>query len=148
MKMDGDIRVRTSKDHQQLYNDLKGLLVKDFHELFFLTACLGYRHGCQVNLGKSAEDRLWSKTITPDEWCTYYSMALAKNGMDFSVVKDDKAVIAEIEGYAHGGMLFFIENTLNGYLLEKESGLSVDKSVSQDLPRRVMQSLFETAVKG
>jgi hypothetical protein len=45
-------------------------------------------------------------------------------------------------------MLFFIENTLNGDLLERESGLSVDKSVSQDLPRRVMQSVFETAVKG
>lgn len=148
MKMDGDIRVRTSKDHQQLYNDLKGLLVKDFHELFFLTACLGFRHDCHTNLGKSADERFWSRTITPDEWCSYYSMVLAKNGMDFGAMKDDKAVIAEIEGYAHGGMLFFIENTLNGYLLEKESGLSVDKSVSQDLPRRVMQSVFETAVKG
>ena len=146
MKMDGDIRVRT--EHQQLYNDLKGLLVKDFHELFFLTACLGFRNNCHTKLGKSAGERFFSRTITPNEWCTYYAMVVEKNAMDFNSVKDDKAVIAQIEGYAHGGMLFFVENILDGYLLKKDDVLYIDKSVSQDLPRRVMQSIFEAAVKG
>lgn len=148
MKMDGDIRVRTSRDHQQLYNDLKGLLVREFHELFFLTACLGFRNGRHTTLGKSAEERFWSRTITPDEWSTYYALVLTQSGMDFSAVKDDKAVIAAIEEYAHGGMLYFIENTLHGYLIDKDGVLFVDKSVSPDLPRRVMSELFDNAVKG
>jgi len=147
MKMDGQIRVHTDKEHRQLYNDLKGLLVKDFHELFFLAACVGFRNGSYTKLGRSSEERFWSSTITPDEWCTYYAMILTGKGMDFGAIQDDKAVIAEIEGYAHGGMLYLIDNVLSGFLIEKEGVVSVDRAVSKDLPRRVMLYVFETAAK-
>ena len=46
MRMDERLRVHTSKHHRQLYADLKDLVIKDSHELFFLSACVGYRNGC------------------------------------------------------------------------------------------------------
>lgn len=148
MKMDERLRVHTSKNHRQLYADLKGLLVKDSHELFFLAACVGYRNECPGPLGKLSDERFWSSTITPDEWCTYYSMILARNGMNFSAIQDDKSVIAAVEEYSHGGMLYLVENVLHGFVVEKDGDFAVDKTVAKDLARRVTQYVFETASSG
>lgn len=148
MKRDERRRIRTSKQHGKLYTELKGILVQEFHELFFLSVCVGYRNDCPAPLGKSGEDRFWSDTITPEEWSTYHSMILARNNMDFGTIQDDNSVIAKIEEYAHGGMLFLIENVLNGFLLEKDGEYILDKTVAKDLPRRVMQFVFETASSG
>ena len=45
-------------------------------------------------------------------------------------------------------MLYLIENVLNGFLVEKDGEFIVDKTVVKDLPRRVMQYVFETAANG
>jgi len=148
MRMDERLRVHTSKHHRQLYADLKGLVVKDSHELFFLSACVGYRNSCPTPLGKLADERFWSSTITPEEWCTYYEMILAENHIDFRQIEEDKSVIAKIEEYAHGGILYLIDNVLNGFLVEKEGEHTIDRTVAKDLPRRVMQYTFETASNG
>ena len=148
MKRDERRRIRTARQHGKLYTELKGILVQEFHELFFLSACVGYRNDCPVPLGKSGEDRFWSDTITPEEWSTYYSMILARNNMEFGNIQDDNSVIAQIEEYAHGGILFLIENVLNGFLVEKDGEYILDKTVAKGLPRRVMQFVFETASSG
>jgi hypothetical protein len=145
MKKDERLRIRTSKNHKNLYNDLKGLLVQEFHELFFLYACVGYRNNCPVPLGKLGEERFWSDTITPEEWAAYRSMILASNDMNFNTIQDDKSVIAKIEEYAHGGMLHLIENELNGFFIEKDGEYAMDKMAAKEIPRRVMQYIFETA---
>ena len=148
MKMDERRRIRTSKHHGKLYTELKGTLVQEFHELFFLSVCVGYRNDCPTPLGKSGEERFWSDTIAPEEWSAYNSMMLTRNDMDFKAIQDDKSVITRIEEYAHGGMLYLIDNVLNGFLVEKDGEYAVDKTVATDLPRRVMQYVFETASNG
>jgi hypothetical protein len=99
-------------------------------------------------LGKLGEERFWSDTITPEEWSAYNAMILTQNDMDFNSIQDDKSVITKIEEYAHGGMLYLIDNVLNGFLVEKDGEYTVDKTVAKDLPRRVMQYVFETAPNG
>ncbi|MGA2034985.1 MAG: hypothetical protein ABSG68_22275 [Thermoguttaceae bacterium] len=148
MKMDERRRIRTSKRHGELYRELKGTLVQEFHELFFLSACVGFRNQCPAPLGRMAEERFWSDTITRDEWSAYRAMILSCNDMDFNAIQDEKAVIEKIEEYAHGGMLYLIENVLNGFLVEKDGDYAVDKTVVRDLPRRVMHYVFETASNG
>lgn len=148
MKRDERRRIRTSRQHGNLYTELKGILVQEFHELFFLSACVGYRNDCATPLGKSGEERFWSDTITPEEWNAYYAMILARNDMEFGAIQDDRSVVAKIEEYAHGGMLYLIENELSGYLVEKDGEYAVDKTVARDLPRRVMQYIFETVSNG
>jgi hypothetical protein len=144
MKMDERIRVRTDKDHRQLYTELKGLLVKDFHELFLLCACTGFRNHCRKHLEHSAEERFWSSTITPDEWCMYYSMILSDNNMQFTTIQEDKTVLCQIEEYANGGLNYLIQNVFTGFLIERDGLFQIDKTVSKDIPRRVMQYIFET----
>ena len=78
----------------------------------------------------------------------YTSMILTRNDMDFNAIKDDKLVIAKIEEHAHGGMLYLIDNVLNGFLIEKDGEYAVDRTVAKDLPRWVMQYVFETASNG
>ena len=148
MKMDERRRIRTSKHHGKLYTELKGTLVQEFHELFFLSVCAGYRNECPTPLGRLGEERFWSDTITPEEWSAFNAMILTQNDMDFKAIQDDKTVIGRIEEYAHGGMLHLIDNVLNGFLVEKDGEYAVDKTVVKDLPRRVMQYVFETASNG
>ena len=86
MAMSGEIRVRTSEKYRDIYNDLKNVVIRDFHELFFVCACVGYTRKRKTALGKSKEDRFWSKTITPDEWACYYAMVLKDNNMNFTLI--------------------------------------------------------------
>ena len=66
MKMDGQIRVKTESRYSTIYIELKNLVVGDFHELFFVCACLGYKHKKSKPLEKK-DDRFWSNTINPVE---------------------------------------------------------------------------------
>ena len=98
MKMDGKIRVATDAHYKELYNNMKGSgTVGDFHELFFVCACLGYRGKKSIPI-KKRDDRFWSSTITPREWTCYYAMILEQNGYDYTKVSDDKDVLTMIEG--------------------------------------------------
>jgi hypothetical protein len=145
MKTETRQRIRTCRLHGKLYTELKGILFQEFHELFFLSTCIGYRNSCPVALGKTGEERFWSDTITDEEWAAYYSMILDANNMDFGSIQDEKALVGKIEEYAHGGMLHLIENVLQGYLIEKDGEYSLDRTLARDLPRRVMQYIHETA---
>src|SRR5665647_1979089 len=97
MKMDGQIRVKTDGRYSRIYNDLKNVVVGDFHELFFVCACLGYKHKQTKPLATMRDDRFWSNTMNPREWACYYAMLLEENNMDFIAIQDDKSVIARVE---------------------------------------------------
>jgi len=135
MNMSGDIRVKTDKKYKNLYNDLKNLIVGDMHELFFLCACLGYKANKVKDLGSNAEERFWSRTITPEEYACYYAMMLEKNNMDLSSIRDDKLVIAEMEKYANGGMEILLEDFLNEYC---SADYKLDSTYSKELPMALL----------
>lgn len=143
MKMDGEIRVKTDARYGRLYNDLKNIVVGDFHELFFVCACLGFKNRRSKPLGKSREDRFWSRTINPREWSCYYAMILEENQIDFRIIQDDKAVISRIEEYANAGMEILIEQFLGDYLITTESQRQLDPGYSKELPKHFLHFLFE-----
>ena len=145
MLRDTNIRVRTSKHHRNIYNDLKGVLVKDFHELFFLAACVGYRYQLHLPLGTEGEDRFWSRTITAHEWSVYYSMILAIDEMNLSSIQDDNKVIEKIEGFANGGLIFLLDDVLDGYVFKQGKEYSLDRTTAKDLPRRVLAFIHDQA---
>ena len=142
MKMDGNIRVRTARNHERLYNEISSSVVMEFHELFYIGACLGYKRGISKPIEQS-RDAFWSRTITPDEWATYYSLILDKNGMDFASIRDDKKVIREIEHYAHAGITILLDEILSDYVTEKDGELCLERSGLQDLPKVFMHYVFE-----
>jgi hypothetical protein len=145
MSMDTQIRVRTEARYGQLYNDLKGVVVSEFHELFFVCACLGYRTGKPKPLTKSG-DRFWSSTITPQEWSCYYAMALEKGGYDYQALGDDEAVIALAEECANRGMEILLEEFLDDYLLPGSSaGPQLDVRCSAELPKHFLHFLYDQA---
>lgn len=143
MKMDGQIRVKTDARHSRLYNDLKGVAVGDFHELFFLCACLGYKYKKRISLSKAGEDRFWSNTINANEWASYYAMILEQNEMDFIAVQDDKIVLKTIEEYANGGMAILLEEFLNDYVTNTKEGPQLEPGYNKELPKNFLHFIFE-----
>lgn len=120
MNMDLDIRVRVDKKLSKLYNDLKGRVIEDFHELFFFFACTGFHNKYKQPLEKK-EDKFWSRTIEPREWTCYYSMILETHDFDIDSIGDDNKVIREVEEYANGGFYIAYEDFLRD-LITKANG--------------------------
>ncbi len=145
MKLAGDIRVRTDRRYRTIYNDFKNFVAKDMHEIFFLCACLGYRKGKKKPLGRNGDDRFWSSTITPEEYASYYAMLIETNDMDFSVIADDRVVIATIEEYANAGMNILLEDVLGEYTLSRGDDLRLDPSCSKELPKVLLAYVYEKA---
>lgn len=143
MKMDGQIRVRTDGRYGRLYNDLKNVVVGDFHELFFVCACLGFKHSKTKALGKARDDRFWSSTIGPREWACYYAMLLEENKMDFLSIQDDKAVMSRVEEYANAGMDILMEEFLADYVITNGGELQLDPGYSKELPKHFLHFVFE-----
>lgn len=145
MKMDGQIRVKTDGRYARLYNDLKNTAVGDFHELFFVCACLGYKVGKRQPIDRSRGDRerFWSNTILPREWACYYAIVLADNDMDFACVQDDKAVLSTIEEYANAGMGELIDGCLADHIINADAEPQLDPSLSRELPRQLLHHIFE-----
>ena len=145
MKMDGNIRVATDAKYKELYNNMKNYgTVDDFHELFFLCACIGYRKGSQTSL-KRSDDRFWSRTITPREWACYYAMVLEQNGFDYEKLSKDKDVLAIIEGYANAGMDVLIDDFLGDYLLpgSRSNNAQIDPAFCKELSKQFVHFIFE-----
>lgn len=138
MKFDGDIRVHTDRRYSDLYNDLKSVAFGEMHEVFFLCVCLGYRAKKTRELGKSRDQRFWSKTITPDEYACFYAMAMEENAMDFASVRDDKQVLARMEEYANAGMEIFMADFLGDYLLAKGDIPRLDPSASKEIAKDLL----------
>ena len=145
MKMDGDIRVRSDKSHDNLYKDYKRYLGKEMHELFYLAVSVGYQQDRHLPLAKKCTaERFWSGTILPPEWATYYAITLHKADMDYDAVRDDANVIQEMEAYANGGIDYLCDEVLVGYLIEKDGSQIFDPQMVEDLPRRILQFLFQS----
>lgn len=142
MKMEGQIRVKTDNRYSNIYNELKNLVVGDFHELFFVCACLGYKYKKSKPLEKK-DDKFWSQTIEHTEWACYYAMLLEENAMDFSVIHDDKYVIARIEEYANAGMELLIQEFLSDYLIGKTGEQQLDPLCCKELPKQFLHFIFE-----
>lgn len=145
MKMDGNIRVATDARYKELYNNMKNNgAVDDFHELFFLCACIGYRKGSQSSI-KKRDDRFWSRTITPREWACYYAIVLEQNGFDYGKVSEDKDVLAIIEGYANAGMEILLEDFLGDYLIpsSRNADPQLDLTCCKELPKQFVHFIFE-----
>ena len=145
MNMAGDIRVRTDRHHRALYNDLRNFVAKDMHEIFFICACLGYREGKRKPLGRDADDRFWSSTITPEEYASFYGMIIEASDMNFSAISDDKSVIAVMEEFANAGMQILLEGVLADYTLDRGDDLRLDPSCSKELPKVLLAYVYEKA---
>jgi len=145
MKMDGNIRVATEVKYKELYNNMKTTgAVDDFHELFFLCVCLGYRKGVHTPIRKR-DDRFWSRTITPREWACFYAMTLEKNSFDYAKVSEDKDVLLAMEGYANAGMNILIDEFLGDYLLasSKSNDPQLDPTCCKELAKQFIHFIFE-----
>jgi len=135
MKMDGDIRVGTEVQYKEIYNNLKNNeVIEDFHELFFICACIGYKNSKMSNF-KKREDRFFSKTITPIEWASYYSMILEKNNLNYDTIQNDKEVLQVIERYANGGMEIILDDFLNDYIIP--STRNTEPKLLPELKKRI-----------
>lgn len=141
MKTSTNIRVKTDPRYETLYRDLK-LVCEDFHAIFFLCVCLGYRAKRRKSAAARRAERFWSATITLDEWTAYYSIALIEEEEDLAVLGDDAHVIAVAEAYADGGMEVLLEELLGPYLTGGEV-LSLEKNASKALANELLKFLWD-----
>jgi hypothetical protein len=144
MKMDGNIRVRTERRHSRLYNDLSGVAVNENHDLFYIAASIAYSRSVRKPLEKGT-DKFWSRTIRPDEWCTYYAMVLEDNDMDFSTIRDDTAVIRHVEEYANAGIDILTSDWLANFVQNHDGELAIDKTSAAELPKLLFYNVLEAA---
>jgi hypothetical protein len=145
MKMDGNIRVATDVKYKELYNNMKSNgAMDDFHELFFLCACIGYKKAKNAPI-KKRDDRFLSNTITPLEWACYYAMVLEKNDFNYEKLSADKAVLITMEGYANAGMEILIKDFLGDYLLpsNKSTDPQLNPTDCKELPKNFVHYIFE-----
>jgi hypothetical protein len=145
MVLSGGIRVKTSRRYKTLYTQLKNHAVKDMHELFFMTACLGYRNKAKKPLGSEGEPRFWSNTITPEEYASFYAMTIEESEMDFDAISDDEKVIRSMEEYSNAGMDILIRDLLADYTITSNGELSLDPATSNELPKVLLAFLHKQA---
>lgn len=145
MSMSTDLRVKVNKDYSNLYTDWKNYVCLEMHELFFLCACLGYNAQKKIALGKNAEPKFWSGTITPEEWSCFYAMLLKDNNMNPTSIMSDKDVMVEIEGYANGGMEILLDKLLSDFTIGEADCLRIDKNGSKDLAKSILAYISEVA---
>lgn len=145
--MDAQIRVRTEARFADLYDDLKRLVVGEFHDLFFICACLGYSAGKRKPLSRG-QDRFFSATITPWEWTCYYAMLLQDSKRNLAAIADDKKVIRVVEEYANAGMEVLLEDLLSNYLLADQKVPRIDQSASKELPKVTLGYIFSRCPAG
>ncbi len=139
MKMNGEIRVRTDRRHKELYKDLKECAMGDAHEVFFLCACLGYKMKARKPLGKTGDERFFSKNITIQEYSSYYSMMVKDYEYDYSSIQDDKKVLEVMEEYANAGMDILVSEFLSDYLLVKDAQEPrLEKAMCKELAKTLL----------
>lgn len=139
--MDQKIRVKIEPKYKGIYNGLKGYAIGDFHELFYLCTCIGYKNDEPISLVKK-EDCFWSSTIVPDEWYVYYSLYLNRNGMDFSSLSNDEELMNELQEYANGGMKYLIDVFLSDYIkTDKDGSFFIDDKYL--LPKELLMTVLE-----
>lgn len=144
MKMSVDIRVKTEKRYAGLYKDLKEYAMGDSHEVFFLCACLGFKRGKRTPL-KNSEDRFWSKTISSNEYSSYYAMIVKENDFDFSSIANDKDVLSRIEQYANFGIEILLKDFLSDYLAKDSPEPRIDRTVSKELGKSLLYQIYAKA---
>lgn len=141
MTMSEKIRVKIDPSYKKIYDGLKGYALGDFHEIFFLCTCLGYKNKLKKKLNKK-EDCFWSSTITPDEWYGIYSLYLNEFEMKFSELADDQLVIDMMQEYANGGMEYLISEFLEDFLKKDQSGKYFFET-KQQLPKELLMSMID-----
>lgn len=142
---DGDIRVKTDVRYKTLYNDMKNRgTISDFHELFFVCACIGFTKGTRKPIERP-DDRFWSNTISTTEWTCYYAMIMEVSNYDLSVICNDREVIATMQEYSNVGMELLVEDFLESYLLpgSKKSEPQLDPSCVKTLPKDFLYYILE-----
>lgn len=116
MKMNGDIRVRISKEHDQVYNTLtKGVGIES-HVLFFMGFCIAISKKLDPTPIKTRVDKFWSRTFDPQEWTSMYSVILDKNSVNLKAIENDEEVIRQVEMYANAGISDFLDNIPQEYI--------------------------------
>jgi len=143
VKMHGDIRVKTHAKYKNLYKEFRNLIVRDSHELFFVSACLGYSRDIRSPLGRNADERFWSNTITPEEYSTYYAMLIETAGMEFDSINSDTNVLAIIEEYSNAGMEILISELLVDFVIEQNNDIRLDPSCKKDIPKIILAYLYD-----
>lgn len=139
IQMSQKIRVKVAPQFKGIYHALKNHAVGDFHELFFICACLGKKTARREPLRKR-EDCFWSSTIQPDEWYAYYAVYLSDHDMDCSSLGDDEDVISLAQEYANGGMAYLIKEFLCDYTKKDASGNYLVDHLDQ-IPRELLMKL-------
>jgi hypothetical protein len=139
--MSGEIRVKIDGLYDNVYSDWKEILGLEMHELFFLSACIGYIKGDKIPIKKS-KDKFWSRTFTPKEWACFYSMLLKDHSMETSIVKDDNHVISTIELYANGGIKDILNNVVEDYVI-KGKDYRLDKKAKYQIIERILAYIYE-----
>ena len=143
MTMASNIRVKTDRRYRALYKQLTSLVVGDSHELFFVCACLAFKKGQRLPMGKSGDERFWSATITPDEWSCYYAIRLVNNEMAFESIQDDAQVVSEMEEYANAGMAILLDDLLCDYTNQASEEVVLDTARCTELPKVFLHYVAE-----
>jgi hypothetical protein len=138
------LRVKTEAKYRQLYNDLKNFIVGDFHELFFICACLGYAHNRRKALEgeRSDQERFWSDTITPKEWSCYKAIIFRENDYNIKSIQDEREILNIMEEYANGGICILIEQFLKDFVIQENGLIRLDQSLSKELPKHFLYYLY------
>ena len=125
MKMNGDIRVRISKDHDQVYNSLtKGIGIES-HVLFFMGFCIAIAKKLDPIPITARIDKFWSRTFTPQEWTSMYSVILDMNNVNLKSIENDEEVIRRIEMYANAGIYDFLSTIPEDYIRRNNGVISL-----------------------
>lgn len=140
---DTRIRVRTSKRHKQLYNDLKKQNIGDAHTVFFISACIGYSMGQKIPLGKEAEDRFYEYTIIPREWAVYQSIFLSENDLVLHSIQEDERILRLIEEYANGGIHYIVENISLCFDVHEDGECVLKESEVNNLSSRLLSLIIQ-----
>lgn len=143
MKMNGDIRVRISKKYETVYNSLSQSIGLQAHVLFFVCFCLATAKKLRPTPLEKKADKFWSKTFTPHEWTSMYTVILARNSVNMKAIDNDEEVVRQIEELANAGMEVFLKDLPAEYIRKKNNELSLAIDDKREVIKDILYLLLD-----
>lgn len=143
----GKYRIYCSKEYHEVYRALKGVVFKEFHELFTLCVFLGYKFKNRVTRNRKRQELFPATVFESEEYSSFPAFntlfILESKDDNYSLLKDGERAKEFIQDYADGGMEIFLKSeVMKRFVTKKDDMVNLDFSENDYLPKQVMYYVY------
>ena len=138
------LRVLGKQGTLDVYKKLKGKVFTEYHNLFTLCVCLGYKNKKKRTSQRTMEQLFWSETFSPHEYAAFSSIIIKEDpDEEYLLLKDGEKSLKFLQDYADGGMEILLESdVIKNYMKEKNNEITLDFGEKDYLQKQLMYYIW------